>query len=477
MFGSKLKRGSLIFLRRNSTVADLVQRLRTESNINVADARSILSSRTFDDQDLKLLHELLKSDVATDIANEILTHGLAHDFSLYHTVSKVPNHKWNDTALASLIQNNPGRAYSLEALAKKHSQGEISTQVRLLLANKLLIGEKSDQGESEFKPSEQSIVKAIEIINGCKDLQSMEGTLSILFDVLLDQGSLDLFRTIEINGLGEWIFANKLRNLPEESSSTQFLSVAQMVFLESPGLLSKEDYCKILSLEGLDQSFEPFMNEVLEYVELQKMDFDKADANALLIRLQLMETYGINRDAVDTMLEKFHLYQSKEKFGIEFVQTKVVKAFCYRSLKNEDATQLKIAETLVLPEGLPVSTVAELILAKSQFSTELSLEVFNEYIQLVSETVNEVTQRSPKGILTEAVIVSALYNNDRAFAELVYQKAIESKTISNEHEVATVKKVFKVYGEAFVEDSWEIAKPIFKAYVLRKIKELGKTAF
>ncbi|WPK26945.1 hypothetical protein PUMCH_004314 [Australozyma saopauloensis] len=477
MFGSKLKRGSLIFLRRNSTVADLVQRLRTESNINVADARSILSSRAFDDQDLKLLHELLKSDVATDIANEILTHGLAHDFSLYHTVSKVPNHKWNDTALASLIQNNPGRAYSLEALAKKHSQGEISTQVRLLLANKLLIGEKSDQGDTEFKPSEQSIIRAIEIINGCKDLQSMEGTLIILFDVLLDQGSLDLFRTIEINGLGEWIFANKLRNLPEESSSTQFLSVAQMVFLESPGLLSKEDYCKILSLEGLDQSFEPFMNEVLEYVELQKMDFDKADANALLIRLQLMETYGINRDAVDIMLEKFHLYQSKEKFGIEFVQTKVVKAFCYQSLKNEDATQLKIAETLVLPEGLPVSTVAELILAKSQFSTELSLEVFNEYIQLVSETVNEVTQRSPKGILTEAVIVSALYNNDRAFAELVYQKAIESKTISNEHEVATVKKVFKVYGEAFVEDSWEIAKPIFKAYVLRKIKELGKTAF
>jgi len=69
--------------------------------------------------------------------------------------------------------------------------------------------------------------------------------------------------------------------------------------------------------------------------------------------------------------------------------------------------------------------------------------------------------------------VSNLYDNDRNFATLVFDKAIENGIISDEMETSQIKKVFKVYGEAFNDhEDWENAKPIFKKYVLNYIKNL-----
>ncbi|GEQ67091.1 hypothetical protein JCM33374_g754 [Metschnikowia sp. JCM 33374] len=186
--------------------------------------------------------------------------------------------------------------------------------------------------------------------------------------------------------------------------------------------------------------------------------------------MQLIETHGIDNDDVDSALRKFHEYQSHEKFGLELVQAKVVKAFCYQTFKAHKETFLKIAETLINPDGLAVSTVAQLILAHSRFSSEKSLAIYNDYINLVSRDVNEVTGRSPTGVLTEALMVASLYDNDREFAQLLYEKAVINGFVSDEHEIALMKKVFKVYGDAFVEDDWKVAQPIFGRYVLECIK-------
>lgn len=474
MFSLRTKPFSNFLVRRNSTILDFLRKVESGSPFDTKDLQSALSSKSLNSQELEALHTVLKSDISTELANEILCHGLKHDFSLYYTASKIPNHVWTEDALITLLNNNPGRAFSLEHLAKKHLQGETSSQIRQVLVKKLLLGENIDQGEDVYKPSENDIRKAIQLINESNNHLNVEELLSLVFEATLSLDSLGLLLDFRVDMLGEWLVANKLRKLPTDATEAQFLQIAQIAFKSSPSLLNKEELSKILSLEGLNDRFNPFIEDCLQYIETNQLDFDKKDPNSLLLRLQLIETYGIIRNSVDKMLEKFHLYQSKEKFGLEFVQVKVVKAFCYQSFKNSDPTQLKIAETLILPDGLPVSTVAELVLANAQFSAEKSLSVYNDYIQLVSSTINEVTQRSPKGILTEALILGCLYNNDREFAELVYQKAIQTNTISDELEIATVKKVFKAYGDAFVEDSWEAAKPIFKEYVLNYIKNVGR---
>lgn len=473
MLGTKLKATSQFFVRRNSTFSEFIKKAESGSLLALKDTEKALSNQPLEAEQLKSLHLLLKQNISPEVTNHILHFGLPQDFSLYHTVSKIPLHQWSEEALVSLIENNPGRVYTLENLVKRHLQGEASARIRELLVKKLLLGEVIDQGEEQYRPSESSIQRAIDLINEINDPKYYDDSLHHLFKAVLDCDSLDLLVKVE-SSIGQWISQHKLRNLPEEATDVHFLQLAHIIFQEDALLLTKEDICHVLSLEGLDEKFRPLMDEVLDYVETCHLDFDKNDANSLLLRLQLIETYGISRNAVDKMLEKFHAYQAKEKFGIEYVQSKVVKAFCYQSFSKNDATQLKIAETLVLPDGMPVSTVAELIVANGQFSAEKSLEVYNQYIQLVSATLNEVTHRSPKGVLTEALLLSCLYNNDRSFAELVYQKAIETKTISDEHEIAGIKKVFKAYGEAFVEDDWEKAKPLFKQHILKFIKNVGK---
>lgn len=461
-----------VFIRRNSTFRDFAKKIEAGSLVSVSEVETLFTDRKITSQEIETLRQLLKSNISTDLANELLRLGLSHDFSLYYAATK--NHEWNDLALMSLILNNPGRVFSLESLANKHLGGLLSDEIRHLLVRKLLLGENVDQGDESYKPSKDSIRKAIDLINGCKLGHGLEGSLGNLLDAALVHDSLAMLHDLEVAGVGEWLVKNRLDNLPDDLTNAQYLEIAQLIFKDDPSLLSKQNYCRILSLEDASEQFEPFIDDALAYIELNHMDFDKTDANSLLVRIQLIETYGITKNDLDTMLKKFHAYQSKEKFGIEYVQIKVVKAFCFQSFKENDATNLKIAETLVLPEGLPVSTVAELILANSQISAEKSLEVYNDYIQLVSASLNEVTKRSPKGILTEALIISSLYNNDREFAELVYQKAIETSTISDENEIALIKKVFKAYGDAFKEDSWESAKPIFKQFVLGHIKDLGR---
>lgn len=145
--------------------------------------------------------------------------------------------------------------------------------------------------------------------------------------------------------------------------------------------------------------------------------------------------------------------------------------FGYQAFKRGDRTLLRIAETLVDPDELQVKTLAQLILARSKFNCEDSLNLYNDYINQVSKGINETTGRSPTGVLTEALMAANLYNNDREFAHLLYDKAIANGFLKDEAEAAQIKKVFKVYGDSFEDsDSWEKAQPRLGDFVLYLIR-------
>lgn len=113
------------------------------------------------------------------------------------------------------------------------------------------------------------------------------------------------------------------------------------------------------------------------------------------------------------------------------------------------------------------------MIAHANFDSEKSLRYYNDYIQRVSKGINEHTKRSASGLLTESLILSQLYGNDRNFATLVFEMAIDKGVISDELEISLIKKLFKVYGESFVEDDdWEKAKKNLKTYVLDYVKKL-----
>lgn len=455
-----------------------------------------LLNKTFTEGELQDLHKLLKAEVSSEVANEVLRHGLPQDFSLYFTLSNLgKSHQWNDLALLSLIESNPGRVASLLELAKKHSNGPISRAVSQAVLKKLLYGEKVELRDGEFELNEENIRKAIGILNELAVVDTNEEYLTTIFDFLIANGAAPSLGLLELEGLAEWLSHQKLALISEKAA---FLQVAKVVFDSDPLLLSKEALAKVLAYTAevltfehdlkaskvlanlgfskaqLDESAEQllqFGEKALAYIEHEELDCDKRDPESLLLRMQLITTYGINHNNIQIALEKFHKYQTHEKFGIELVQSKLVQAFCYQSFKHFDETSYRIAETLIVPDELPVSTICQLILASSQFDGERSLKIFNDYIGQVSRNLNPNTNRSPAGKLTQAMMIASIYENDREFAQLLFEKAVANKMVCEE-EIPALKKVFKVYGEAFEEDSWERAKPKLLEYVLANIKNI-----
>lgn len=481
-------------VRKSSTAAllDILQR----DSVKPQEVENLLKDRNLSASDLEQLHSSLKSKVSNDIANEILRFGLAQDFSLYHTLSKLDTtHKWNDSALLSLIENNPGRVQSLMDLMKKHSGESVSTAVRHAVLKKLLHGEKAEVRDGEFELTEDGIRRAIAIFNQLESIESAQDHLETIFEYLLDNNAVAGAGLIEVEGFPKWLTETKLSLVKEKRA---FLQIAKLIFDADRLLLSKEVLSKVLAHSATVETFEhdakaskvlanlgieeskiaadvkqleQFGDEVLAYVEENHLDLDKRDAEALLLRMQLIQTYGIDRNQIQTALEKFHHYQTHEKFGVELVQSKLVQAFCYQSFKHFDEMSYKIAETLVAPEDIPVTTICHLILASSQFDEEKALAIYNDYIGQLTNKTNAVTGRSPAGILTESMMIASLFNNDREFAQLLFEKAISANVVA-ESDIPHLKKVFKVYGEAFDEDSWEKAKPLLLEYVLNTIRRL-----
>lgn len=456
--------------RWNSTFADLVKSVKHGDDLDLAKVKTVLESRSFKPEEITALKELLNPNNSNDAVNELLHFALPQDFSIYFSLLKErPSHEWNDHALVSLLKSNPGRVYSLTDLMKKHGHSSVGEEVRKVIILKLLYGEKAEVHDGEFQLTDGNISEAIVHLNKFGDVAQVTDFLNTIIDHAIEKGAYALMSDINIRGYANWLAEHKVKEVKNKEA---FLRLTEIVFNQSPQNLAKHILSDILALEDkeLYQRKSEFFDRVLSYIVENQLDLDKRDAESLLLRIQLIATYGINKDRIDVALEKFHYYQSHEKSGIELVQTKLVQAFCYQSFAKSDPTFLKIAESLIVVDELPVKTIAQLILASSKTEGK-DLEIYNDYINNVSKEVNEKTKRSASGILTEAMMIASLYGNDREFAQLLFEKAVENKIISDEMEIATLRKLFKVYGDAFEEDSWESAKPKLEKYVLDTIKQ------
>lgn len=454
------------FVRFNSSI---LGSLANGEAVPTEDLRSYLASKTLGDDDVESIHEIVKNEkTSVDTINQLLHHGLQKDFSLYYTINKAsPSHAWDNEALHSLIKNNPGRAISLWALLEKLGVNADTTCV-LEVVNKLLEGEISELKEGAVEVTPERLDRAINLLNLVNE--PVEKHWDLLVQRAMELKKMEQLSLVETEAFVHWL-NQKLLSI---TNQREFLHISKVIFVNYPDLLTKDSIAKILSYAQLENdpvTGSDYLQAVIDLVELKHLDTDKKDPESLLIRLKLVTTYGIHQDDFNKALEKFHAYQTHEKFGIELVQAKLVQVFGYQAFKRGDRTLLRIAETLVDPDELQVKTLAQLILARSKFNCEDSLNLYNDYINQVSKGINETTGRSPTGVLTEALMAANLYNNDREFAHLLYDKAIANGFLKDEAEAAQIKKVFKVYGDSFEDsDSWEKAQPRLGDFVLYLIR-------
>lgn len=331
---------------------------------------------------------------------------------------------------------------------------EISDDTARKVLLKLVYGELVDE---EYTIEPENLDRIIYLLG---KYEFANEDLAKVLDKVIEENNHDALKAL-VNILNLDFLSNYIHK-----SSSGYLPVFSRIFTESPASLSKDQLILALDNPGIDENLH---SAILHYITSNELDLDKSP-ESLLLRIKLISIHGIVQNDLEKASEKFHIYQSRDKFGLELVQTELLKAYAYQAVNQDKQIFAKIAETL-LPSEIPVKVLQLLMISQSAFDAESALKWYNDYIQKVSKKINEHTKRSATGLLTESLLVSNLYDNDRNFATLVFDKAIENGIISDQDEIAHIKKVFKVYGEAFTDDEdWRNAKPIFKRYILEYIK-------
>lgn len=183
-------------------------------------------------------------------------------------------------------------------------------------------------------------------------------------------------------------------------------------------------------------SFIQLTNEILEYIETSKID---ELPDSIELRQSIIEVYGISQDNTEMALKKYHYYESHVKLDINKIRFEMIKLFSYQAIKQNSDIWNQVAQTFIPPQ-FTIETLQMLIVLKSYFNINEALEIYNSYINEVSGNINEISKKSPKGVMTESIILGFLLNNDREFAFLIFEKAVENKIMTDELEISQVKK-------------------------------------
>ncbi|RCK56424.1 MIOREX complex component 12 [Candida viswanathii] len=379
---------------------------------------------------------------------------LIPNFSYYF---KIPKSAIQDEILHRLINVNPGRVHSTLELYNLHRAEIQDYMVRDVLKK---MASEEEQGEG------QGLDSVIGIVREYEHLQ-LDEVLIELFYKFIDEGEYRLIDELINSGvfLGEILLGQLSGDLSSTPRKFAFLGVFHKLFNANPEVINTGQYAVALNLLSFNNaelheittkttqlSFTELTSEVLNHINTTELDITP---ESVALRQTIIEVYGISQNDTDNALKKYHYYESHAKADIDRVRFEMIKVFAYQAIKQDSAMWNQVAQTFI-PAQFTIETLQVLIVLKSYFDVNEAMEIYNAYINEVGGNVNETTRRSAKGLLTESIILGFLLNNDREFASLIFEKAVESGIIADELEIAHVKKMFKKYSDAFVEnEEWE----------------------
>ncbi|CCG21823.1 hypothetical protein CORT_0B01030 [Candida orthopsilosis Co 90-125] len=364
----------------------------------------------------------------------------------------------DENLLRHFININPGRVLSTFELLDKHQIPKTSHGFKSDVLKKIV---------SEYNKNEDNTIdRILEYLN--KHFENIEEErFKELFATLLhrrDVSQLDSFISnvsIDNNVLLKEVFENYGDPLAKFVLMRSFER-----WVKDPDSIKPWIYAIILDIlnfrsgqvipiyekAGLKMDIDNLNEKVIRYVTESKMD---VKAENLVLRKVLVEVLGISQNNLGEALKVFQKYETFAKYGISNVQIAMVKAISYQAIKQDKEIFKTMAETMIPPD-LTIQLLQILIILKSYFNPNDGLALYNDYVNGVSGVVKDGS--SQKGLLTQSIILGFLMKNDREFAFLLFNKAVENGIIVDETEIATTKKLFKIYGDCFVEDeNWDTA--------------------
>ncbi|KAI5964923.1 hypothetical protein CANMA_003433 [Candida margitis] len=381
----------------------------------------------------------------------------------------------DENLLRHFIKINPGRVLDTFDLLDKHQIPNTSDEFKRDVLKKLV---------SEYNKNEElTIDRVIGYLN--QHFDSIEELhFQELFATLLqrrDVTQMDSFISnvgVDTNLLLKELFENFDDPLAKFALMRSFQcwfkepeSIKPWIYAVILDILNfrSQQFLVIYDKAGCKLNIDELNDKVIKYIIESKID---VKAENLVLRKELIEVLGIAQNNLGEALKQFQKYESYCKYGISNVQVAMVKAISYQAIKQDKEIFKTMAETMIPPD-LTIQLLQVLIILKSYFNPNDGLTLYNDYVNGVSGVVKDGS--SQKGLLTQSAILGFLMNNDREFAFLLFDKAVENGIIVDESEIATTKKLFKAYSDCFVEDeNWDTSARLkMKDVVLNYVENIG----
>ncbi|CAK9441416.1 uncharacterized protein LODBEIA_P52840 [Lodderomyces beijingensis] len=363
--------------------------------------------------------------------------------------------------LRQFIEINPRRVMSTLDLVEKHGNG---------IMNEPLVSSVMNQLVEEFVNEEANLASLQDLFHfAAKHNEGDLGheALEQLLASLIERNDLESIQSLfgETGADKDACFQAAIQHLPNPTAQIMFVDLFKDQFSQKPEEIPAWVYeialvimnCRISDLQKtfgskLDSKYAEYAalsDSVLHFINTTKLDLEPANLN---LRTLVLEIHGIARGDMDTTLKKYSEYDAFAPLGIDRVKTTMVKVFTHQGIKENQEIYLSMAEAIQPPQTT-ITVLGLLVILKSSFNLDAGLRLYNEYINDVSDKVND--NRSAKGFLTEAIVLSFLMNNDREFAFLIFNKAVENRVIHDELDVARIKKWLKVYSDSFLDnETW-----------------------
>lgn len=407
-------------------------------------------------------------------------------------------------SLVEIIKYNPGRVQSsweLFETALKTLEINNPSECQELLATvleKLVYGDSSEQ-EDGYKMNDRALARSVFLIKNLdtppKELvqevlrQCLE-TDNYNFINIIGLESLEQIKALEPNTpqfVKLWsiwnpdsiskeeiasnpeVFSKLLLRISESEIPTSNESDPQQLLEQMDGLNKQFPALQVAQIEKEtnegDSAFQKLVNILGESGVLRI-----PESKYTPLRVSLLKAFGIEKGDQKEALSLYHDFIAFDKESVDTLMSTMVSIFSHAAVKNTDNRQLTIAEALI-PQPIPYQTLQSLILGYSAFDLEKSLEIFNDYIQKVSKTVDE-DGISIAGLLTESLLLAFLSKRDREFAYLIHDGAITNNIVTSETGKNRLKAIFKRYGEIVGEEDDQKIDQLLKEEVLKAISKL-----
>ncbi|QLQ81062.1 hypothetical protein HG537_0E04170 [Torulaspora globosa] len=459
----------------------------------------------------KLLDEVigrssLSDEQASAIHNRLIEELCQHEYGISQIHAKKLRElgqPLTSKSILEIVKNNPGRVSSSWELLLKHGESLALLPDELLnsaLENTVLSIETKDAQNQDLS----SIVQSVVLLNNIRDKNQVDPSIieKLVGDILDADVTCLLSTLLAEQDFPITVFEQRMHVLSDyqvyllaKNCPFDLLSKKEKLLLSAVDVIGKKSKVHFNERETqkakeVQQCFSRIKDGVpsnwkvekittdpiesaAEFITLfEQIQAEKLDERNLKLAKKLLRIFGVFRGNTKISLELYHSYLLRYPDDSRELMFETFLALAYQSYETGNTELLEYAQAFI-PDNTSQHMLANvyrvLILVKSRFDIEHSLQLYNENIESLSKENDSKTNVAPAGLVAEALILSYLSQNELDFARVIFDGSVREKLVSGPTAIKRIKRYLALYGETIEEGKTEEA---MKREVLQMLRNI-----